>query len=59
MNHFLPLLFFHVAVVTVFALDFNNSTFGISAGSESYLVCTSYLLAVIKMYFMPVLRVNL
>ena len=39
MSHFLPLQFLHVAVVTVYGLDFNNSAFGLSAGSESYLVC--------------------
>jgi len=39
-RHFLPLLFLHLAVVTVYGLDFNNSAFGLSAGSESYLVCT-------------------
>ena len=39
MRHFRPLLFLHVAVVTFYGLDFNNSAFGISAGSESYLVC--------------------
>jgi len=38
-SHFLPLLVLHVLVVTVYGLDFNNSAFGLSAGSESYLVC--------------------
>lgn len=37
-SHFLPLQFLHVAVVTVYGLDFNNSAFGLSAGSESYLI---------------------
>lgn len=37
-SHFCPMLCSHVAVVTLYALDFNNSGFGISAGSESYLV---------------------
>jgi len=37
-RHFRPLLFLHVAVVTFYGLDFNNSAFGISAGSESYLI---------------------
>jgi len=32
------MLCLHVVVVTFFALDFNNSGFGISAGSDSYLV---------------------
>ena len=38
MSHFFPLLVLHVVVVTVYGLDFNNSAFGLSAGSESYLV---------------------
>lgn len=38
-SHFLPLQVLHVAVITVYGLDFNNSVFGLSAGSESYLVC--------------------
>ena len=37
-SHFCPMLCLHVVVVTLFALDFNNSGFRISAGSESYLV---------------------
>ncbi|XP_078347247.1 uncharacterized protein LOC144632462 isoform X2 [Oculina patagonica] len=37
-SYFGPLLFLHVAVVTAFGLDFNTSPFGLSAGSESYLV---------------------
>lgn len=37
-SHFCPMLCLHVVVVTSFALDFNNSGFEISAGSESYLV---------------------
>lgn len=39
-SHFCPMLCLHVGVVTLFALDFNNSGFGISAGSECYLVST-------------------
>ncbi|XP_058946031.2 uncharacterized protein [Pocillopora verrucosa] len=36
--NFRPLLFYFVATATFFGLDFNHSTFGISAGSESYLI---------------------
>lgn len=35
---FRSLLFCFVATVTLYGLDFNHSTFGISAGSESYLI---------------------
>ncbi len=42
MSYFGPLLFLHVAVVTFFGLDFNTSPFGLSAGSESYLVCANF-----------------
>lgn len=37
-SHFLPVLFLHVAVVTLFSVDFNHGNYGSSGGSESYLV---------------------
>ncbi|XP_078348261.1 uncharacterized protein LOC144633285 [Oculina patagonica] len=46
-SHFLPMLFLHVVTVTAFALDFNSSGFGLSAGSASYLVSLALTLPLV------------